>query len=90
MAIHPSAKKRHRQNIELRERNRQLRSEFRGTMKSVRQAIGAGETSVTADQLKRAQSMIDRMVAKGIIHRNGAARYKSRLTRAAGRSSQAA
>ncbi len=59
-------------------------------MKSVRHAIGAGETSVTADQLKRAQSMIDRMVAKGVIHRNAGARYKSRLTRAAGRSSQAA
>lgn len=90
MATHPSAEKRHKQNLVLREHNRRLRSQLRSTLKSVRSAIDAGDGGGATDALKGAQSLIDRMVTKGIIHRNTAARYKSRLTLRATKPSAAA
>ncbi len=80
MPTHASAKKQHRQDIVRRERNRRLRSQLRSALKSVRGAIDSGDAPRIAEELKGSQSLIDRMVAKGIIHRNAAARYKSRLT----------
>jgi small subunit ribosomal protein S20 len=90
VATHASTEKRLRQNTRLRDRNRQLRSELRSALKSARRAIEAGGASDLGDRLQTTQALIDRMVTKGIIHRNTAARYKSRLTRAAAQASPAA
>jgi small subunit ribosomal protein S20 len=75
-----SALKANRQNITRREANRQLRSKLRTGLKKLREAAsdkGAGGTEARVS----AQSLVDKMAAKGIIHRNTAARYKSRLAR---------
>jgi small subunit ribosomal protein S20 len=80
VATHKSALKAHRQSLNNRERNRQLRSRLRGALKSIRSAIdGRDETGVTS-ALRDTVSLIDRMASKGIIHRNAASRYKSRLS----------
>ena len=79
MASHASALKAHRQNIVRRERNRQLRSKLRGSLRSIRALIDEDEFGKAKTQLKGTISLIDRMVTKGVIHKNAAARYKSRL-----------
>ncbi|MFO7694961.1 MAG: 30S ribosomal protein S20 [Vicinamibacterales bacterium] len=79
MASHASALKAHRQNIVRRERNRQLRSKLRGSLRSIRALIDEDEFGKAKTGLKGTISLIDRMVTKGVIHKNAAARYKSRL-----------
>jgi small subunit ribosomal protein S20 len=80
VASHASALKAHRQNVVRRERNRQLRSRLRGALKAIRAAVDKNEFDAVKDQLKEAVSLVDRMASKGIIHKNAAARYKSRLS----------
>jgi small subunit ribosomal protein S20 len=58
--------------------NREQRSRLRSQLKAIRAAVGSKGEKV-ADELKAAISLIDKMAGKGIIHRNAAARYKSRL-----------
>ena len=71
-----SAEKRARTNEKRRERNRRDRSRMRTAIKKVRQS----ETPEAArDALNRAESLLDRMAGKGVIHGNTAARQKSRL-----------
>ena len=87
MASHASALKAHRQSLKNRERNRQFRSRLRATLKSARTAIADGDATAAKNSLRQSISLIDKMVAKGVIHRNAAGRYKSRLsTRLAARS----
>ncbi|MBI2834998.1 MAG: 30S ribosomal protein S20 [Acidobacteria bacterium] len=81
MAKHPSALKAHRQNVKRRDRNRQLRSRLRAALKSIRVTIDSDEPGTAKGALQDATSLVDRMVTKRIIHRNTAARYKSRLTK---------
>jgi len=90
VATHASAEKRYRQNLVRRERNRQLRSQLRGALKSVRQALDESAADGLGERLTGVQALIDRMVAKGIIHRNAAARYKARLAARAAKASLAA
>ena len=80
MATHASALKAHRQSLNNRERNRQFRSRLRGALKSIRAAIDGNDLSAARSALKQTISLIDRMASKGIIHKNAAGRYKSRLT----------
>ena len=80
MASHASALKAHRQNIVHRERNRALRSKLRNALRAIRALIDEDEFTKAKAELKGTVSLIDRMVTKGTIHRNAAARYKSRLT----------
>jgi small subunit ribosomal protein S20 len=80
VADHQSALKAHRQSLKNREKNRQFRSRLRGVLKSIRLAIDGNDLAGAKAALNRTISFIDRMVSKGIIHRNAAARYKSRLT----------
>ena len=88
MASHASALKAHRQSLKNREHNRQFRSRLRGALKDVRAAIDGKDLAGAKDALKETISLIDKMVSKGIIHRNAAGRYKSRLhARAAKRAS---
>ncbi len=75
----PSALKAHRQNIKRRDHNRQLRSQLRTGLKAIRAAIDGEELDAARAKLTEIQSLVDRMAAKGIIHRNTAGRYKSRL-----------
>ena len=62
-----------------RERNRKYRSQLRATLKQIRVTIDKDKTAAQKD-LNQAISLIDRMAGKGIIHRNTASRYKSRLS----------
>ena len=80
MASHASALKAHRQSLKNREHNRQFRSRLRGALKNVRTAIAGNDLAAAKTALKQTISLIDRMASKGIIHRNAAGRYKSRLS----------
>ena len=80
MASHESALKAHRQSLKNRERNRQFRSRLRGALKTIRTAIDGNDLAGAKNGLKQTISLIDKMATKGIIHRNAAGRYKSRLT----------
>ena len=75
-----SALKAHRQNVVRREHNRQLRSKLRTGLKAIRKALDDGDIEGAKQQLGTTQSLVDSMAAKGIIHRNTASRYKSRLS----------
>ena len=80
MATHASALKAHRQSLVHRERNRKYRSQLRSTLKEIRIVIEAKDKAAAKKQLNQAISLIDKMAGKGIIHRNTASRYKSRLS----------
>jgi len=79
VASHASALKAHRQSLKNREHNRQFRSRLRSALKDVRTALDGKDLAKAKDALKATISLIDRMASKGIIHRNAAGRYKSRL-----------
>jgi small subunit ribosomal protein S20 len=79
VASHKSALKAHRQNIVRRERNRQLRSQLRGALRAIRALVDEDEFEKAKAELKGTVALIDRMVTKGVIHKNAAARYKSRI-----------
>ncbi len=74
-----SAKKRARQSEKRRVRNKHQRSGMRTVVKSVVSAIEAGEKETATTALKVAVPALDRAVSKGLIHKNKAARQKSRL-----------
>lgn len=79
MANSPTAKKRARQAERNRTRNAGMRSRVRTAMKKVVSAIEAGDKASATELLKAASPVIDSMVNKGILHKNKAARHKSRL-----------
>jgi small subunit ribosomal protein S20 len=79
VASHASALKAHRQSLNHREHNRQFRSRLRNALKSIRAAIDNNDLTAAKAALKETTSLIDKMASKGIIHRNAAGRYKSRL-----------
>jgi small subunit ribosomal protein S20 len=79
VANHESAEKAYRQSLVNRDRNRQYRSRLRTALKNVRAALAAGKSTDVKASLGDTVSLIDKMAGKGIIHRNAAGRYKSRL-----------
>lgn len=81
MANHKSAKKRIRQNVTRRAINRSNRARLRTQIKTLRDALGQGDKDLSQSSLQPTLSLIDRMVNKNILHKNTAARYKSRLTK---------
>jgi small subunit ribosomal protein S20 len=81
MASHDSAIKAHRQNVIKREANRQYRTRLRGALRSIRSAIDSGDPGKVKDALRDTISLVDKMAGKKVIHRNAAARYKSRLAK---------
>ncbi len=90
MATHASALKAHKQSLKNREHNRQFRARLRNALKSIRSSIDGNDLAGAKTALKQTISLIDRMASKGIIHKNAAGRYKSRLqTRVAGKSKAA-
>ena len=76
---HASAVKAHRQSVKHREHNRQLRSRLRSALRSIRAAVDSKDLNGAKSALRETISLIDKMASKGIIHRNAAGRYKSRL-----------
>lgn len=79
MANIASAKKRTRQIIKRSARNTSQRSRAYTFLKKARKALFSGATEEAKVAVKEAFSQIDRMVPKGIFHKNKAARLKSRL-----------
>ncbi|MBU2707421.1 30S ribosomal protein S20 [Zooshikella marina] len=80
MANTPSAKKRARQNEKRRQHNASLRSHVRTVIKKVIAAVEAKDIEQAKASFTAAVPVIDRMADKGIIHKNKAARHKSRLS----------
>lgn len=87
MATHESAKKRHRQSLVRRTRNRALRTRFRSAEKNVLSAIE--EKGKVAEALRGAQKMLDQAASRGVIHRNTASRRASRLAKRAHKAASA-
>lgn len=78
MANIASAKKRNRQNLKRRIRNRNVRSRARGQVKVARLAMQA-DAATAEPVVKKAARELDRAAAKGVLHKRNAARRKSRL-----------
>ena len=79
MANTAQAKKRARQAEVHRARNAGQRTELRTQIKKVRTAVVAKNKSAAQQAFREAASVIDRLVGKGLVHKNAAARYKSGL-----------
>ena len=79
MANSPQAKKRARQAEKRRSQNASQRSLVRTVIKKVNAAVVAGNAEEAKTAYDNAVPVIDRMADKGIIHKNKAARHKSRL-----------
>ncbi|WP_240126617.1 30S ribosomal protein S20 [Thermomonas alba] len=80
MANIKSAKKRAKQTIVRNARNVAQRSQLRTAIKKVIKAINANDVSAAREAFAVAQPLLDRFAARGLIHKNKAARHKSRLT----------
>jgi small subunit ribosomal protein S20 len=74
-----SAIKRARQNVKLRQHNASARSMYRTYVKNVIKAVEAGDKKAAQAAYVKAQPVIDKASEKGLIHKNKAARIKSRL-----------
>jgi small subunit ribosomal protein S20 len=82
MANSAQARKRARQAVKQRAHNASLRSTLRTAIKKVAKAVEAGDKAVAQLVFKESESVIDRIADKEIIHKNKAARHKSRLSAA--------
>jgi small subunit ribosomal protein S20 len=80
MPNHKSAEKRVRQNEKRRNINRSNRSRVRTQIKKLRSALSGKDKNLSQELLNPTISVIDKAVNKGLLHKNTAARYKSRLT----------
>lgn len=80
MPNHKSAEKRVRQNEKRRAVNRNNQSRLRTQIKRLRAVLGGSDKQQSQELLNPTISLIDKAVNKGILHKNTAARYKSRLT----------
>ena len=79
MANHVSSLKRARQTETKTAVNRSNRSKLRGTLRMLREAIGKGDHKAATEQYRATASVLDKSVQKGVLHKNTASRYKSRL-----------
>ena len=81
MAHSLSAKKRIRQNIRRRGRNRRRKVQLKGVLRQFDAALEARKPTEAAQQLRTLYKALDQTAAKGTIHKKTAARKKSRLAR---------
>ncbi len=81
LATHRSAIKRHRQSLKRRLHNRQYTGGIRKAVKHTRMAVAEGDIEAARESLQVAISRLDRAAAKGVVHKNTAARSKGRLTK---------
>ncbi|MFG0282928.1 MAG: 30S ribosomal protein S20 [Phycisphaerales bacterium JB039] len=80
MASSNSARKRIRQNATHRARNRWRLRTMRNAIKEFNQSLAQGSVEQANEALRKASQIIDRTAQKGVIHKNQAARRKSRLS----------
>ena len=83
MANSLSSKKRIRQNEKCRVRNRVRKSRIKTQQRRLREAIIAGDSERADVELRKAFKLVDQVAAKGTLHKNAAARTKSRLQKQA-------
>ncbi len=81
MAHSLSAKKRDRQNLKRRARNRWRKEKVKNVVRGFEEAAHSGDKAKTAEQLKAVVKTLDKVAAKGTIHKNTASRKKSRLAK---------
>lgn len=76
-----SAKKNWKQNLKARARNRKVKTVLKNELKAIRGAVAAGNATDAAKDAVTAQTKLDRAAARKVIHRNKAARLKSRISK---------
>jgi small subunit ribosomal protein S20 len=76
-----SAKKRIRQTVKRRARNRHRKDLVKAQVKSYQAALATGDVAKAEEELRKTVSRLDKVAAKGTIHKNTAARKRSRLAR---------
>lgn len=76
-----SAAKRARQNIRRQQRNRQIKSMVKSSIRNFEQSLLSEDVEEARTKLRSAVRRIDKAAAKGVIHKNYAARQKSRLSK---------
>ena len=79
MANHVSSLKRARQTVGKTAVNRSNKSKLRGTLRLLRESIAQGDHKEATTQYRATASILDKSVQKGVLHKNTANRYKSRL-----------
>lgn len=79
MPVIKSAIKKARQDVKARAHNRVIRDAYKNAAKNVRKLVEAGDTKKAQEALKEAYSKIDIAAKKNVVHKNNAARRKSRL-----------
>ena len=80
MANHFSALKRARQTERRTTVNRNNKSRLRTAIRNLREALASGNAQEAATAYNKTASVLDKSVQKGVLHKNTASRYKSRLT----------
>ncbi len=75
-----SAKKRLRQNVRSRDRNKAMKSEMKTSIRKVLEALSANDVTAAKDLFKSVAKKADQAATAKTIHRNKAARIKSRLS----------
>ena len=81
MAHSVSARKRIRQNVKRQERNRSRKTRIKTEVHKLDTVVHTGDKAAAAAQLKTTSRVVDKVAATGTIHRNKAARLKSRLAK---------
>jgi len=76
-----SAKKRIRQNAKCRARNRWRKAQVKEAIRAFDESLSGGKVAQAQEQLKAVYKQLDKVAAKGTIHKNTAARKKARLTK---------
>lgn len=79
MANHFSAIKRARQTEKRTARNRSNTSQLRGVLRELREGLAKGDKKTAEQVFRQTVSALDKAIQKGVIHKNTASRYKSRL-----------
>ena len=82
VANHKSAKKRARQDLVRRDRNRQVQSRVRTVVKTVRTAVAEGDAEAAQKSLRSAERELRKAASKGVVPQRRASRSVSRLARA--------
>lgn len=81
MAHSLSSKKRVRQNLKRRARNRARKEAIKTEVKAFTAVLASGDAGKAAEQLRKVVSRLDKVASKNTIHKNAAARKRSRLTK---------
>ncbi len=77
---HPSAIKRHRQSVKRQARNQMIRTRVRHTIRDLREIIENQDVAAAETKLRSVMTTVEKAVVKGVLHRNTASRYISRLS----------